>query len=58
MSHTETSRKQTRPVTAMLAVGIKLLIVSAVVAAVVSGVNALTDGRYQANLARRSAKRS
>lgn len=56
MSHTETSRKQTRPVTAMLAVGIKLLIVSAVVAAVVSGVNALTDDRYQANLAEEKRK--
>lgn len=56
MSHTETSRKQTRPVTAMLAVGIKLLLVSAVVAAVVSGVNALTNDRYQANLAEEKRK--
>lgn len=51
MNRTEASRKQPGQVTAMLMIGVKLLIVSAVVAAVVSGVNALTADRYEANLA-------
>lgn len=51
MNRTEASRKQPGQVTAMLMIGVKLLIVSAVVAAVVSGVNALTADRYEVNLA-------
>lgn len=56
MNCTEASRKQPGQVAAMLMIGVKLLIVSAVVAAVVSGVNALTADRYEANLAEEKRK--
>ena len=49
MRRKETS-KPARPVLEALGVGARLLIVCAVVAAVVSGVHAMTDSRYQRNL--------
>ena len=49
MRRKETS-KLARPVLEALGVGARLLIVCAVVAAVVSGVHAMTDSRYQQNL--------
>ncbi len=49
MRRKETS-KPARPVLEALGVGARLLIVCAVVAAVVSGVHAMTDSRYQQNL--------
>ena len=49
MRRKETS-KPARPVLDALGVGARLLIVCAVVAAVVSGVHAMTDSRYQQNL--------
>ena len=49
MRRKETS-KPARPVPEALGIGARLLIVCAVVAAVVSGVHAMTDSRYQQNL--------
>ena len=53
---TAEQKKTQRPAVFALLIGIKLLIVCAVVAALISGVNALTDQKYQDNIEAEKAK--